>query len=258
MSLAGKLGLVLTALAALLPTCSGSFLRAQGQPPVGGPSPAELKALVDRVAVNPLRDDDALELYERIERRIVRSGTPQQKPTEDKTWRVIPSGTAHVRVQLEESGKSVDASLIRKQLEGVAQGLPNSTDPIFRGKNRTKPNSPAQEGAGGPSRSRQDRFYFQRSWAGNSAMAAFWGGCCGSPIPLTRRPRARLPFSLLPAASLGWTSLLNRLSASKLKSSRTSLSAAGSWARFIAAGDLSWSSRKSRRPSGCRRIISTM
>jgi hypothetical protein len=85
--------------------------------------------LVNRVAANQHRDDEALDLHERVERHAYRPGSGEKPPTEDKTWRVIPSGTGNVRVQLEDAGKSVDPALYRKQLQDAEKALENSTNP---------------------------------------------------------------------------------------------------------------------------------
>ncbi len=87
------------------------------------PSPEELRALVVRVISNQHRDDAALEQYERIERRQVRKSKSDTAPAEDKTFRVVPTGTGTVRVQVEERGRPVDAELYRRQLRDLEQAL---------------------------------------------------------------------------------------------------------------------------------------
>jgi len=89
----------------------------------GEPSPEELRALLDRVISNQHRDDVALEAYERIERRRVRQREKDATPSEDKTFRVIPSGTGSTRIVIEENGRPVDQALYRKQLENLEQAL---------------------------------------------------------------------------------------------------------------------------------------
>lgn len=123
------LGVGLAALAALLWPAVALFLRAQAPPQSGGFSPAEIRALVDRVAANQHRDDDALELYERLERRSLRQSAKDSSSSDNKTWRVIPTGTGTVRVLVEDAGKPADPALYRKQLLDAAQALKNSTNP---------------------------------------------------------------------------------------------------------------------------------
>jgi hypothetical protein len=115
-------------LAALVALIVGSYAQLCAQPQSGGLSPAELRALVEHVAANQHRDDDALEQYERIERRVIRQGSKEKPPGEDKTWRVIPSGTGIVRVIIEDAGKPVDPALYRKQLQDAAQALDTSAN----------------------------------------------------------------------------------------------------------------------------------
>jgi hypothetical protein len=117
---------LLAALAALL-LSSAAPVRAQS--PSAGLSPAELRALVDRVAANQHRDDDTLDQYERIERRVIRQGSRDKQPGDDKTLRVIPWGTGNIRLLLEEAGKPVDAAPYRKQLLEVVQALENPANP---------------------------------------------------------------------------------------------------------------------------------
>lgn len=87
------------------------------------PSAEEVRALMNRVIANQHRDDAALEQYERIERRQVRKSERDANPAEDKTYRVVPTGTGTVRVQTEERGSAVDAELYRKQLRDLEQAL---------------------------------------------------------------------------------------------------------------------------------------
>ena len=87
------------------------------------PSPAELQALFDRVIANQHRTDAQIEFYERIERRQVRKAAAAARPVEDKTFRVVPTGTGIIRAQVEENGRPVDAALYRRQLLDVEHAL---------------------------------------------------------------------------------------------------------------------------------------
>jgi hypothetical protein len=123
------IGVGVAALGALLLPAVGGLSRAQAPAPAKGFSAAEIRALVERVAANQHRDDDALEEYERIERRTLRPDAKDKAPADTKTWRVIPTGTGTVRVLTEDAGKSVDPAVYRKQLLDAAQALENSTNP---------------------------------------------------------------------------------------------------------------------------------
>ncbi len=93
------------------------------------PSPAEIRALVLRVVANQHLDDAALEQYERIERRQVRKSEQDTTIVEDKTFRVVPTGTGTVRVKIEEDGRPVDAELYRRQLRDLEQALASALNP---------------------------------------------------------------------------------------------------------------------------------
>jgi hypothetical protein len=93
------------------------------------PSPEELRALLERVIANQHRDDAALAQYERIEHRQLRKNEQDTALVEDRTFRVVPTGTGTVRVQAEENGRPVDSELYRKQLRGLEQALVSALDP---------------------------------------------------------------------------------------------------------------------------------
>jgi hypothetical protein len=93
------------------------------------PSNEEIRALVARTISSQHRDDAALTEYERTERRLVRKTAHDTAPTEDRTFRVVPTGTGVVRVQVEENGRPVDAELYRRQLRDVEQALVSALRP---------------------------------------------------------------------------------------------------------------------------------
>lgn len=93
-------------------------------------SPTEIQALIARVVANQHRDDAALMEYERIERKQVRK-TASAPPIEENAYRVVPTGTGTVRVQVEAGGRAVDAELYRKQLRGLEHALENSNNPTL-------------------------------------------------------------------------------------------------------------------------------
>jgi hypothetical protein len=94
------------------------------------PSPEQIRALVARVIAKQHRDDAAIEQYERIERRQTRKSEHDTALAEDKTFRVVPTGTGTVRVQTEERGQPVDAELYRRQLRALEQALVWALNPI--------------------------------------------------------------------------------------------------------------------------------
>lgn len=86
-------------------------------------SPDEIRALVDRAISNQHRNDDALAEYERRERRQARKDESDTLPSEDKTFRVVPTGTGMLRLLVEENGRPVSPDLYRRQLRDLEQAL---------------------------------------------------------------------------------------------------------------------------------------
>jgi hypothetical protein len=101
--------------------------------PVGGsqnsaPSDAEMHALGDRI-IAALHDHDAkMEEYERVEHHTVLSGSDRHL-VEDKTYRVVPTGTGTLRLLVKDGGKPVDAEMYRKQLNTWEQVLEIANNP---------------------------------------------------------------------------------------------------------------------------------
>lgn len=87
------------------------------------PSLEEIHALADRAIANQHNDDAALESYELIERRIVRSSAKSQTAIEDKTYRVVPTGTATLKLLLKDRDRPVDAETYRQELQAWEQAL---------------------------------------------------------------------------------------------------------------------------------------
>lgn len=86
---------------------------AQAQPP----SPAEMKVRTDELIANQHANDGAAEQYEHIEREIDRSGGPNPRTLEDRTFRVVPTGTGTLRILLRTNGKATDPADYRRQLQ---------------------------------------------------------------------------------------------------------------------------------------------
>ncbi len=121
-----RIGLALLSLVLGLVCTSGSEgVRAGDREP----SRDEQRALLLRVLSNQHRDDAALEEYERIEHRQVRQHEKDAAPTEDKTFRVIPTGTGIARIVIRENGRPVDPALYRKQLQNFEQALVLALNP---------------------------------------------------------------------------------------------------------------------------------
>jgi hypothetical protein len=91
-----------------------------GPPPLSqeqAPSPAELKSRTDEVLAHQHADDAAIEQYEHVEREIDRSGGTYPRTIEDRTFRVVPTGTGTLRILLRNNGKATDPADYRRQLQ---------------------------------------------------------------------------------------------------------------------------------------------
>lgn len=91
-------------------------------------SPDEVRALLARVAANQHRNDEAMMLYERQERRITRK-EEEKGPVEDKLFRVVPTGTGTIKLLLEDQGRRMSDQNFRHQLRYLEQALAWAQDP---------------------------------------------------------------------------------------------------------------------------------
>jgi len=99
-----------------------------------GPSDAPLtdeyrRAFLDRLFANQHADDAALAMFERIERRQSREHSSDTTLSEDKTFRVIPTGTGYWRVLIEDRGRPIPVADYREQMANVQRALEMTNDP---------------------------------------------------------------------------------------------------------------------------------
>jgi hypothetical protein len=94
----------------------------------GAPSDAELKALGDRIIAALHNNDTMMDEYERIEHHSTFSG-PDRHVVDDKTFRVVPTGTGTLRLLVKENGKPVDPEMYKKQLRDWEQVLEIAINP---------------------------------------------------------------------------------------------------------------------------------
>ena len=80
------------------------------------PSDAEIQARAQKLIDNQHRNDEALEQYERIERHVDRTAGDTPRVLEDRTYRVVPTGTGTMKLLLKDNGKPVDPADYHKQL----------------------------------------------------------------------------------------------------------------------------------------------
>lgn len=87
------------------------------------PTAAELNASVQRLIANQHRNDAALEQYERIEHQVSRTGGDNPRVIEDRTFRVVPTGSGTMKLVLKVDSKPADPADYRKQLQAWADLL---------------------------------------------------------------------------------------------------------------------------------------
>ena len=93
------------------------------------PSADELRALVERLVANQHGNDLALAEYERRERRITRKDGDDERIADDKTYRVVPTGTGTLKLTLEERGQPIKPEDYRKQLRELERALLDALNP---------------------------------------------------------------------------------------------------------------------------------
>ncbi len=97
----------------------------QGQPP----SAVEMRARTEKLMANQHADDQALELYQRVERYVDRSGDTSDRITGDKTYRVVPTGAGMQKILLRDDDKAVDSASYDREMRALAEVLRTMADP---------------------------------------------------------------------------------------------------------------------------------
>jgi hypothetical protein len=80
------------------------------------PSDAEITERKKKLLANQHHNDEALEQYERIEHHVDRTGGSAPRVLDDKTYRVVPTGTGTMKLLLKDGDRPVDPEDYRKQL----------------------------------------------------------------------------------------------------------------------------------------------
>ncbi len=112
----------------------------QAKPQAGSPASSQAQALTDdelgartqKLLANQHSNDNALELYDRVERYIDRTGGASPRTLDDKTYRVVPTGTGNNKILLHEEGKPTVPSAYASQMQAlvaVLQTMANPDDP---------------------------------------------------------------------------------------------------------------------------------
>ena len=99
-----------------------------GQTPL---SPAQIHDLLARVIANQHRNDSALDTFERLEHHVERNSS-SGRITEDKLFRVVPTGSGNLKLLIKENSRPVSAAEYQRQLrdwERVLQVAIHPDDP---------------------------------------------------------------------------------------------------------------------------------
>ncbi len=118
MSAQNHFSLILSSLA-LAASAAAQSLVPDSAPTLG---PAD-RELVERVIANQKKDEEALDLYERIERLETRKNPNSPAPVSVKTLRVVPNGTGMDRIPMGPDGHPTDPVAYRAELEGLEKAL---------------------------------------------------------------------------------------------------------------------------------------
>lgn len=86
-------------------------------------SPEEIRALMERARVHQHENDRALAEYERRERRYTWKHGAPPVVTEDKVFRVVPTGTGVLRLTVEAKGKPVTREQYQGELRELERAL---------------------------------------------------------------------------------------------------------------------------------------
>lgn len=163
------------------------------------PTEAELKVRTDELIANQHANDRAITQYEYIERQVDRSGGSNPRTLEEKTFRVVPTGTGTLKILLRNDGKDTAPDDYRRQLQSWQRVLELAL----------RPNDPREQNAEAKfEKKRRDREAlveatreaFSSKWAGREAVA---GHDCDI-FELTPNPKFH-PHSMLQDALIHFT-----------------------------------------------------
>jgi hypothetical protein len=84
---------------------------------------AEKLAFLDRVIAKQKNDEQAIDIYERVERTEVRKNANDAQPSEVRISRVVPAGTGVDRIALGPDAKPADSAAYRAELEKLERAL---------------------------------------------------------------------------------------------------------------------------------------
>jgi hypothetical protein len=96
------------------------------------PTEAERKSLIERTLANQNTDDEALQIFQRVERHVVHEHDINAAAGEDRTIRIIPTGAGSARILLAEHGHASDPTTIQTQMvatEHLLEAAADSSNP---------------------------------------------------------------------------------------------------------------------------------
>jgi hypothetical protein len=102
---------------------------AQANAAAQAPSEEEIRARTKMLLANQHADDEALELYDRVERHIERTGGANPRTIDEKTYRIVPTGVGSQKILLHEEGKPTDPAAYARQLHTLAEVLETMANP---------------------------------------------------------------------------------------------------------------------------------
>jgi hypothetical protein len=91
----------------------GEFTPSSDQTPL---TPSQLHDLLVRTVANQHRNDASVDLFERVERQIERSASTPSRIVEDKTYRVVPTGSGNIKILVKVRGKPVPVADYQRDL----------------------------------------------------------------------------------------------------------------------------------------------
>lgn len=104
----------------------------QASPSLGPFSDAEIRERTAKLVENQHRDDNALDLYERIEHHIDRTSGPNPRTLDDRVYRVGPTGGGTFRILLRDQGADAKPAEYRHSLqswEAILEVMARPDDP---------------------------------------------------------------------------------------------------------------------------------
>jgi len=123
------LATVLTALAVAPGRARPGRLQGAAQPHNdASPTDAERKVLIERTLANQNSNDEALQVFQRVEHRVIHERDMSSAAGEDRTVRIIPTGAGSARITLAEHGHPADASAIQAQMVATEHLLEAAAD----------------------------------------------------------------------------------------------------------------------------------